>query len=545
MPSLLVPEDSSRTDSNKSSSKTSSVKRLAEPALGIYANVPSNERKREASTIFYDNRSFSKSDENISKSPVFSLPADIISDTHDQDEILPYFDPHGTHKTSQSNSQNLLQSPSPKFVVPPVDETQPSTSAGAQSNNYFFAAPPAHKEKPLPLKPKPNKHQFSISPDIHSPARPDTPDVDDVDVEEMFDNVIKVGQETLEKQRKEEEANALQLEREQQRHAAEDESRMRAEETRLRHERQKRAEENRQLQEQQAALNTVDKQRIEASLRTPPDKANEQEVFFDSDVEVRLRKEQQERERIASEALMRREREELKRRSMREQELAQSQPKLSLTTAPGGGEIQLDDSQVQYTTHVEPGVTRPKQRSNTVTSDEVFEDKDTSRVLNLLNKFEGSTPDVHLAGARRSRPVSRSGSRSSKHTQGSYISETSSGTPMGVIQPTILQRKESLKENMSRNLSTRSDANASDVKSAIKSMEDVPSRTSSLTVEDVLACLQLLNMDAHISEFRSSQVDGNTLSELKESTLLNEFHFTPFNASKLMRFSRGWRPKLT
>ena len=116
---------------------------------------------------------------------------------------------------------------------------------------------------------------------------------------------------------------------------------------------------------------------------------------------------------------------------------------------------------------------------------------------------------------------------------------------MGVIQPTILQRKESLKENMSRNLSTRSDAHANDVKSAIKSMEDVPSRTSSLTVEDVLACLQLLNMDAHISEFRSSQVDGNTLSELKESTLLNEFHFTPFNASKLMRFSRGWRPKLT
>ena len=82
------------------------------------------------------------------------------------------------------------------------------------------------------------------------------------------------------------------------------------------------------------------------------------------------------------------------------------------------------------------------------------------------------------------------------------------------------------------------------IRSNIRSMEDVPERTSSLTVEDVCACLKLLNMDIHISEFRRNQVDGNSLSDIKESTLLSEFHFTPFNASKLMRFTRGWRPKL-
>ena len=120
---------------------------------------------------------------------------------------------------------------------------------------------------------------------------------------------------------------------------------------------------------------------------------------------------------------------------------------------------------------------------------------------------------------------------------------------MGVIQPTVLQRKESLKANMERDLAAASEKSTETddviIRSNIRSMEEVPIRTSGLTVEDVCACLQLLNMDMHISEFRRNQVDGNTLSDIKETALLSEFHFTPFNASKLMRFTRGWRPKLS
>ena len=79
----------------------------------------------------------------------------------------------------------------------------------------------------------------------------------------------------------------------------------------------------------------------------------------------------------------------------------------------------------------------------------------------------------------------------------------------------------------------------------IKAIDDVPLIIDGLTVEEVCQCLRLLNMEQHEGSFRRHQVDGNLLSGLKESVLVTDFNFTPFNASKLMRFARGWRPKLT
>lgn len=78
----------------------------------------------------------------------------------------------------------------------------------------------------------------------------------------------------------------------------------------------------------------------------------------------------------------------------------------------------------------------------------------------------------------------------------------------------------------------------------ITSIDDVPEEIDSLTVADVGKCLQLLNMDSHVEYFRRQQVDGKLLTDLSETLLLGDFRLTPFNASKLLRFVRGWRPKL-
>lgn len=80
--------------------------------------------------------------------------------------------------------------------------------------------------------------------------------------------------------------------------------------------------------------------------------------------------------------------------------------------------------------------------------------------------------------------------------------------------------------------------------SSIRTVDDVPESTDSLTVADVSQCLRLLNMEAHVATFENHQVDGGLLCSLSEKVLCDDFQLTPFNASKLLRFARGWRPKL-
>ena len=80
--------------------------------------------------------------------------------------------------------------------------------------------------------------------------------------------------------------------------------------------------------------------------------------------------------------------------------------------------------------------------------------------------------------------------------------------------------------------------------SSFLSVEEVPAEVSSLSVEEVGSCLSLLHMDQHVPDFYRHQIDGHLLSDMRENVLQSEFRFTPFNASKLMRFVRGWRPKV-
>jgi len=75
-------------------------------------------------------------------------------------------------------------------------------------------------------------------------------------------------------------------------------------------------------------------------------------------------------------------------------------------------------------------------------------------------------------------------------------------------------------------------------------LSDVPDDVTSLTVEDVVDCLRLLSLHKYVDVFRHEQIDGTLLTSLDQQMLIQEFHFNPFHALKLVKFAcHGWRPK--
>jgi hypothetical protein len=78
----------------------------------------------------------------------------------------------------------------------------------------------------------------------------------------------------------------------------------------------------------------------------------------------------------------------------------------------------------------------------------------------------------------------------------------------------------------------------------IKSFADVPSDLSSLTIDDVSICLELLHMPKYIDILRDQLVDGDMLMSLDESLMKEEFGLSPFEAKKLFKFANGYRPKM-
>ena len=218
--------------------------------------------------------------------------------------------------------------------------------------------------------------------------------------------------------------------------------------------------------------------------------------------------------KVGKETIERQQNEE-RRHQEQEHRLKEQEQKLKGQKSSGAGNL--------YTSHIESSLVRKTRMAASVSSDTPNSPKTAKQLLH--------TPDSHTSG----NPAKRTSSY--KEPRGSYVSETSSGTPMGVIQPTVFQKLGLDKQTAeSRDLGKPSN---------ISCMEDVPADLTTLTVEDVCQCLSLMNMDLHIAEFRTHQIDGKLLHDIRENVLLKEFHFTPFNASKLMRFVRGWRPKIS
>ena len=75
-------------------------------------------------------------------------------------------------------------------------------------------------------------------------------------------------------------------------------------------------------------------------------------------------------------------------------------------------------------------------------------------------------------------------------------------------------------------------------------LSDVPSDLSTLTVNDVTKCLDLLNLSHHKETFENRLIDGEMLACLTETMLSLDFGFSEFEAIQLSRFAKGYRPKI-
>lgn len=71
-----------------------------------------------------------------------------------------------------------------------------------------------------------------------------------------------------------------------------------------------------------------------------------------------------------------------------------------------------------------------------------------------------------------------------------------------------------------------------------------PVDLSNLSVSEVGECLRKLNMGKHVEAFENHQIDGELFLSLDEHTLIDLEVSTEFQRNKLLRFIKGWRPKM-
>jgi hypothetical protein len=170
----------------------------------------------------------------------------------------------------------------------------------------------------------------------------------------------------------------------------------------------------------------------------------------------------------------------------------------------------------------------------------VAHEEDKSRsVLNLRQQMSSSSRVSHTSTPDLNMNVSGSRQGGHLHSYQSQPQQPQAPPPRAVVQP-LMHHKQPVMEP-----DTGTFKSASSGSSSILSIEDVPHDISAMSVDDVGSCLCLLNMDQHVTDFQRCQIDGHLLTDMRENVLQGEFRFTPFNASKLMRFVRGWRPKVS
>jgi hypothetical protein len=78
----------------------------------------------------------------------------------------------------------------------------------------------------------------------------------------------------------------------------------------------------------------------------------------------------------------------------------------------------------------------------------------------------------------------------------------------------------------------------------INKASDIPRDISSLDCEAIGQCLSLLKLSKHRDRFVEEQINGSLLAELDVNMLVVDFGFSKFEATKLIRFSNGWRPSI-
>ena len=170
----------------------------------------------------------------------------------------------------------------------------------------------------------------------------------------------------------------------------------------------------------------------------------------------------------------------------------------------------------------------------------------SNTVMNLVNRLNsnasstvGERPDVNQNRPSNVGPAPRAVVPPTRQVSNNNNNADSQLGPFVVsVNVGTLGKPENNNIELSRSGMTR-------MSTKFRSLEEVPKDLDLLTVDEICQCLELLNMTGHVTKFRHKQVDGKLMGELRENVLQSEFNFTPFNASKLMRFVRGWRPRFT
>ena len=62
-------------------------------------------------------------------------------------------------------------------------------------------------------------------------------------------------------------------------------------------------------------------------------------------------------------------------------------------------------------------------------------------------------------------------------------------------------------------------------------------------MKEVSNCLRVLKMPHHVDAFLENDIDGVLLMDMDETMLLEDFNFKRIEASRLLKFIRGWRPE--
>lgn len=79
-------------------------------------------------------------------------------------------------------------------------------------------------------------------------------------------------------------------------------------------------------------------------------------------------------------------------------------------------------------------------------------------------------------------------------------------------------------------------------RSRYESLHDIPDDLSSLSTSQVTDCLELLTLSKHIHTFQKNAIDGCLLLCLDNDMLTGDLNFSKFEATKLVQFTKGWRP---
>lgn len=90
------------------------------------------------------------------------------------------------------------------------------------------------------------------------------------------------------------------------------------------------------------------------------------------------------------------------------------------------------------------------------------------------------------------------------------------------------------------------DGNSNFKASDWKTLDDVPENLdiSQLSVDDVVRCLELLNLQSFVSFFRQMTVDGQMLLQLDKAMLVDDFGLSKLDALRLTMFINRWRPNI-